>query len=520
LACSIKIGTESQITPKSNNKLVINLFLYGSLLILAIYHFYLFCLRRKDVYTLSLAGLCILTAFLFMMPMERFLVVLWPNSDWQTAGKLEYLCVYFGLAVFAMYIASIYPQEFSKKMIWAAHGLVGLLALITITTDMASQPYTMIAGGLTVFVFSLYLVFVLIRAVLKKRDGAIYSLAALIFLLVIIINDILYNHEVISTGRLVPYGGFIFILAQSLILGLRFQKSFDRVDAYERFVPKEFLRNLGKDAIDDVKLGDNVEKEMTVLFSDTRNFTPLAENMTPKETFKFINSYLNVMGPVIRNNHGFIDKFIGDAIMALFDSADDAVRGSIDMLQSLAEYNKGRERANYPPVGIGIGINTGILRMGTVGERDRMEVTVISDAVNIASRIEGMTKMYGTPLLISDATYHALEDPTKYHIRKIDRVKAKGKTEPVTLWEVFDLDPPELMDYKLKIAAIFEEAISLYHSRQFEEAYELFLDCLTRNPQDKTAEYYAERCKLYMKIGDDASGALTPLLAGANLRGS
>jgi len=504
LARPIEIGTESQITQKSNNKLVFDLFLYGSLLTLALYHFYLFCLRRKEVYTLYLAGLCLLTAFLFMMPMERFLVVLWPNCDWQTAGRREYICVYLGLAVFVMYIASIYPQEFSKKMIWAAHGLVGLLTLLTLTTDMASQPYAMIVCGLTVFVFSLYLVFVLIRAVLKKRDGAIYSLAALIFLLGIIINDILYNQEVISTGRFLPYGGFIFILAQSLILGLRFQKSFDRIDAYERFVPKEFLKNLGKEAIDNVKLGDNVEKEMTVLFSDIRNFTTLSEQMTPKETFKFINSYLSVMGPVIRNHHGFIDKFIGDAIMALFDtSADDAVRGGIGILQRLVEYNQGRKLAGYDPVDIGIGINTGTLRIGTVGERDRMEATVISDAVNLASRIEGMTKMYGIPLLISDATYHALEDPTKYHIRKIDRVKVKGKTKPVTLWEVFDLDPPELLDYKLKIAAIFEEAISLYHSRQFEEAHELFLDCLTRNPRDKTAEFYVERCKLYMKMGDE-----------------
>jgi len=504
LARSIEIGTESQITQKSNNKLVFDLFLYGSLLTLALYHFYLFGLRRKEVSTLYLGGLCLLTAFLYMMPTERFLVVLWPNSDWQTAGKLEYICAYLGLAVFVMYIASIYPQEFSQKMIWAAQGLGGLFTLLTLTTDMASQPYTMIVGGVTVFVFSLYLVFFLIRAGLKKRDEAIYSLAALIFLLGIIINDILYNQEVISTGRFVPYGGFIFILAQSFILGLRFQKSFVRIDAYERFVPKEFLKNLGKEAIDNVKLGDNVEKEMTVLFSDIRNFTTLSEQMTPKETFKFINSYLSVMGPVIRNHHGFIDKFIGDAIMALFDtSADDAVRGGIGILQRLVEYNQGRKQAGYDPVVIGIGINTGTLRIGTVGERDRMEATVISDAVNLASRIEGMTKMYGIPLLISDATYHALEDPTKYHIRKIDRVKVKGKTKPVTLWEVFDLDPPELLDYKLKIAAIFEEAISLYHSRQFEEAHELFLDCLTRNPRDKTAEFYVERCKLYMKMGDE-----------------
>jgi adenylate cyclase len=513
LARSIEIGTESQIAAKSNNWLVFDLFLLGSLLTLAIYHFYLFALRRKEVSTLYMGGLCLLTAFLYMMPAERFLVVLWPNFDWQTAGKLEYLCVCLGLMAFVMYTASIYPQEFYRKMIWAAHGFGGLFTLLIIVTDMASQPYTMIVGGVMVLAFSLYLVLVLISASLKKRGEAIYSLTTLILLLGIIINDILYNQGVISTGRFLPYGGFIFILAQSLILCLRFQKSFVRIDAYERFIPREFLKNLGKEAIDNVKLGDNVEKEMTVLFSDIRNFTTLSEQMTPKETFKFINSYLSVMGPVIRKHHGFIDKFIGDAIMALYDtsaSADDAVGGGIGMLQTLREYNQGRIRAGYHPVAIGIGINTGTLRIGIVGERDRMEATVISDTVNLASRIEGMTKMYGISLLISDATYHALEDPKKYHIRKIDRVKVRGKTKPVTLWEVFDLDPPELLDYKLKIAVIFDEAISLYHSRQFEEAHELFLDCLTRNPRDRTAEFYAERCKLYMKMGDEEDwGAIT-----------
>jgi len=504
LARHIEIGTVSQINQTVNNKQVLHLFLYGSLLTLAIYHFYLFGLRRKEISPLYHGGLCLLTALLYMMPTERFLTLLWENSDWRTAGKLEYICACLGLTVFVMYIASIYPQEFPRKMIWAAQGIGCLLVLLALATDMAIQPYGMIAGGVVLFAASLYLLFVLIMAILKIRGEAIYSLAALIFLLGIIINDILYNQEFISTCRFLPYGGFIFILAQSFILGLRFQKSFVRIDAYERFVPKEFLRNLGKESIDNVKLGDNVEKEMTVLFSDIRNFTPLSEQMTPRETFKFVNSYLSVMGPVIRKHNGFIDKFIGDAIMALFDtSADDAVRGGIGMLQTLVEYNQGRKLAGYDPVGIGIGINTGTLRIGTVGERDRMDATVISDAVNLASRIEDMTKMYGTPLLISDSAYHALEDPTKYRIRKIDRVKVKGKTQPVTLWEVFDLDPPELLNYKLEISAIFEEAITLYHSRQFEESYELFLDCLTRNPQDKTAEFYAERCKLYMKMGDE-----------------
>jgi two-component system sensor histidine kinase ChiS len=132
-----------------------------------------------------------------------------------------------------------------------------------------------------------------------------------------------------------------------------------------------------------------------------------------------------------------------------------------------------------------------------------MEGTVISDAVNVASRIEGMTKMYGVSLLISDETFSNLDSPSKYHIRKIDRVKAKGKAEPTTIWEVFDGDPPDILKYKLSIGMIFKDAISLYHSKRFEEAQELFLDCLARNPNDKTAQVYRDRCKLYIKMGAD-----------------
>ena len=127
----------------------------------------------------------------------------------------------------------------------------------------------------------------------------------------------------------------------------------------------------------------------------------------------------------------------------------------------------------------------------------------VGDAVNVSSRIEGMTKTYGVSLLISDATYRHLEKPEKYHLRKIDSVKAKGKTEPVTVLEVFDCYPAGILNYKLDIAVMFEDARSLYQSGQFEEARELFLDCLARNPRDKTAQFYSDRCKLYMDMGSD-----------------
>jgi class 3 adenylate cyclase len=235
---------------------------------------------------------------------------------------------------------------------------------------------------------------------------------------------------------------------------------------------------------------------MSVLFSDIRAFTTLSESMTPEENFKFINAYLSRMEPVITENKGFIDKYIGDGIMALFgNQADDAVKAGIDMLHRLAEYNQHRANVGYVPIKIGIGINTGCLMLGTVGGSNRMDGTVISDAVNLASRIEGLTKNYGVSLLISHATFSRLQNPAQYSIRKIDRVKVKGKSEAVIVYEVFDGDVAEVREGKLATAELFGKALELYNLQKFREAQELFQDVLSINARDKVAQIYLKRCQ-------------------------
>ena len=277
-------------------------------------------------------------------------------------------------------------------------------------------------------------------------------------------------------------------------------KLFQLNKAYERFVPRQFLQFLGKKSIVDVQLGDHVQQEMSVLFADIRDFTTLSESMTPEENFKFINSYLSRMSPVISENHGFIDKYIGDAIMALFSgSADNAVKAGIAMLHSLAEYNQHRQKQGYARIQIGIGINTGLLMLGTVGEQNRMDGTVISDAVNLASRIEELTKSYGVSLLISHQTFSRLQDTSQYDIRIVDRVKVKGKSELVTVYEVFNADLPEIREGKLVTKMLFEEAQKLYTMGNFRAAAQCFQDCLCQNPRDKVVQIYLERCQLKEK---------------------
>lgn len=271
--------------------------------------------------------------------------------------------------------------------------------------------------------------------------------------------------------------------------------------AYERFVPREFLQFLDKSSIADVSLGDQVQKEMSILFADIVSFTTLSEKMTPAENFRFINAFLSYMEPCIRINQGFIDKYIGDAIMALFSGdADDAVRAGIAMLKTLQEFNQdiiNQDIINQdmsPPINVGIGINTGVLMLGTIGGEHRMDGTVISDAVNLSARLEKLTREYGVMLLISHYTFAQLQRPIRYFIRKIDQVNVKGKSELVTVYEVFDADPPAIRDAKLATAELFATALELYETRQFREATDLFSKCMEQNPGDPVVKNYLEKC--------------------------
>lgn len=273
--------------------------------------------------------------------------------------------------------------------------------------------------------------------------------------------------------------------------------------AYRQFVPAQFLKLMGAESILNTLPGLHAEQPLTILFSDIRNFTTLSEGMSPEDNFRFLNNYLGEMGPVIRNAGGFIDKFIGDAIMALFaGSADDALRAAIVMLHKLDYYNAGRNRADYSPLHIGIGLNTGIAMLGTVGSEGRMDSTVIGDTVNLASRLESSSKIYGVPLLISEHTLYGLADPQQYHTRLIDRIRVKGKIHPLSIYEVFDADPAAMLEAKKATLHQFAEAVACYHLRDVERAKMLFQQCATIAPQDSVVALYLGRCERFLKTGE------------------
>jgi adenylate cyclase len=274
------------------------------------------------------------------------------------------------------------------------------------------------------------------------------------------------------------------------------------VSATNRFVPHEILSFLQKASIAHVALGDQVEMEMTILFADVRSFTSLSEQMSPRENFNFINALLRRLGPVIREQGGFVDKYLGDGIMALFpQSADSALQAALTMRRQVTHYNQDRLAAGWQAIDIGIGMHTGRLMLGIVGEAARLQGTVISDAVNLADRMEGLTKLYGAAITISEQTLLSLEDPTRYYFRFVDKVQVKGKQEAVSVYEIFDGDKSDSIAAKLKTRPSFQEGLRFYQNRCFEEASACFKKVLAHNPADKAAGLYLQRSSHFLLHG-------------------
>jgi len=268
--------------------------------------------------------------------------------------------------------------------------------------------------------------------------------------------------------------------------------------AFEKFVPKQFLERIARDGLENLKPGNVQASGITTLFSDIRSFTTISEGMTPQALFAFLNEYLAQMQGPIDHFGGFIDKFIGDAIMALFDQegsgqAEAAVKAAIGMQRRLAEWNRERQGPSAFPVASGVGIHTGIVMLGTLGSTTRMDSTVIGDAVNLASRLEGLTKHYGVRIIVSGDTWKML-DSALFESRELDLVAVKGRAAPVPIHEVYQDLEGEALERARRLADSFAPALAAYRRRDWEGATAGFRACLAVVPADVTTAHLIERC--------------------------
>jgi class 3 adenylate cyclase/HAMP domain-containing protein len=269
---------------------------------------------------------------------------------------------------------------------------------------------------------------------------------------------------------------------------------------FQKYVPNDVIERFFASP-EKMLVGDN--RKLSILFSDIRSFTTISEGMAPDDLVNSLNRYFSGQVDIIYNRNGIVDKYIGDAIMAFWgapekheDDALQSVLSALEMIESLSGFNENQRRLGKCEFRIGIGLNYGEVTVGNIGSERKMDYTVIGDAVNLASRMEGLTKTYHSEILISESLFEELRKASPnsgLYYRLLDTVAVKGKTKGVRIFTV----KRALSASEQKAWPLHNQGMKLYYSRSFREAAEKFKEALTLLPGDFNAENLAARCADY-----------------------
>lgn len=308
--------------------------------------------------------------------------------------------------------------------------------------------------------------------------------------------------DIVSDSRVESLLLLTSLMAVALDNALLYSRQSELIKAAQRFVPQAFIRALGQQNLVQVGLGDAIEKNVTVMFGDIRAYSSIAESLSAEDNFKFINSYFSLVGPIIREHHGFINHYYGDGYMALFprDPAD-ALHATVKISRGLEEFNAQRAQNGGSSVKVGFGIHTGKVMMGIIGDGDRHDANVISDAVNVASRLEGMTKSVLSTVFFSEDTLRMLKDPEQFQMRFIGKMRMVGKEEITNVYELFSADDAATCAKKQQTLETYNVATENFYNRQFAESALFFKKILDVFPDDHSSRRYLDHAAQHMIHG-------------------
>jgi class 3 adenylate cyclase len=261
----------------------------------------------------------------------------------------------------------------------------------------------------------------------------------------------------------------------------------------KKFVPKGFLRLLKCYRLADLSLGKSVQRDLTIMMADIRNFTQISEKMSPAQLFNFLNKYLAYVGPIIRRKGGYIDKFLGDRVIVCFPTMTIGVESSIAMQSAIEQLN--RENPDGPQIRVGVGITCGSVMVGAIGENERMEGTIISDCVPVTARLESLTKPFGAKILTTAEAMKRLKNPKALKYRPLGYVKAKTRKGMIKVYEILDKNDKLKVDSSKK----FKEAIDLMIKHEYDTAARILREVKINDPSDKAALKIHESCIGYYK---------------------
>lgn len=391
--------------------------------------------------------------------------------------------VFPGVEIHANLIDTIITGDFLVRPDWIAGAEVIYVLIVGAVVILLSRRLNAIWSGLAVLLFS----------------AAALGVSFWIFRE----QGLLLNFAYLSASGILLFGGTTFMN----YMQEEKEKAYIR-SAFGQYLSPVVVEQLANNP--EALSLEGEQKPLSIFFSDIRSFTTISESLDPRSLTRLLNQYMTPMTDIIMENQGTVDKFIGDAIMAFWNApldderhADNALSSAVRMLHVLDELRPRWIEEGYPTVNVGIGINTGVANVGNMGSDNRFDYTVLGDAVNLAARLEGITKVYGASIVISEFTRDALQDD--YQIRFLDAVKVKGKTLPVKIYQVShrELDPGQLEQYNLMIEAYLE--------RRWETAGQICAKLLLQDPDSVLYKLYSERIELYAQNPppDDWDGSFT-----------
>ena len=510
---SLRIGTDSSIQSHYDRQLAFDLFTFGCLFIMSLYHIALYFMRKKVRSNLFFGLMCFFASIKNLFSGVVFFYIMVPEASYELGLKLIHISMFASSLLLWLFLRELFTQEFPRVVGKLLGIITAICILITIFTG--SHIYSQIM--LPFWVISAVLILLIFRgiyfALRHKREGASIILAGIICFLLAVVHDIAIDLQIVQNIYLFGAGYFLFIFSQALLLAVKFTNSFQAVEnitedlmntnkSLSRFVPGEFLSYLNKGSITECNLSDNLQGEMTVFFSDIRSYTSLSEKMSPGTNFAFINDYLGRVVYLIDENQGVVNQYLGDGILALFlHTPLDAVRAAIRIQQTVSGVKELGGFKLEQKLETGIGIHSGEVILGMLGTEQRMSAAVISDTVNTASRLEGLTKYFGAQIIISEPALLMIADTSEFEFRFLGKIQVKGKQSALKIFEITDGLPVEDRNAKAETRIDFEEGLKCYFNRHFKEAMDSFFNVLASNPKDLAAQVYYRNSEVNLKEG-------------------
>lgn len=497
------IGAERELSAMEDIQKLSEGILFSILAVLALFFITLFVFRPGDRHFLWFAGLCLVVAVRTMCYDGFSFITLVPGISWLAFFKLGYLTFPLAVICFLGFLRSLYPHLVHRIPFAVSTIGLGLYVPIILFASLECITNLLVPFQLFAIPVVLWGFGTIVRALVRREQGSLWFVFGFSFAIVSFVYDILVSMWIISGFSISQLGVCLCLFSLAMMVSQRYAVSIESSlqltrqlqfinKSLQRFVPQQFLSCLGKKTICDVNPGDNVTMEMAVLAADIRSFTSIAEKMSPAEVFSFINEYLELVGPIIRHHGGFIAKYLGDGFLALFPSgAEEAVRCGIQMQAAVTGRN--RRHPEKIKIKIGVGIDSGRMYVGTIGDSSRLDGTVLSSCVKSAEQLEQATKLYHARILINESVFSQLGDPSAYFIRPVDRVKLGEKG--AFLFEVYNNDPDMIRDKKWKSQADLEHGLFAFFTRQHDEAALFLSKVLTIYPDDPVARLYYDRLR-------------------------